>query len=181
MGTEVLYPQDFLADHINVSRCLYAHQTTRIGDRTTNFGSRRDIITLRSRIERRYCPTSITKGPSTSKNMETSTPNVEHHLKLTNRDRLLKGSQKNDRDNEEHLHISTTQRINIDPRISHNQKLTSSSNSESFQASSVGIYAGSTFLISPSPKSLPLPSFSPRMMDIHGSATRDLRRLLGLD
>ncbi|CAO2832038.1 unnamed protein product [Amaranthus hypochondriacus] len=42
-------------------------------------------------------------------------------------------------------------------------------------------YAGTTFVISPSPTSLPLPSFSNRMMPIDGFATKELRRLLRLE
>jgi hypothetical protein len=41
-----------------------------------------------------------------------------------------------------------------------------------------GIYAGSAFVASPPPSSLPLPGFLGKK---HGSATSDLRRLLRLD
>ncbi|KAK8648163.1 hypothetical protein V6N13_128924 [Hibiscus sabdariffa] len=44
------------------------------------------------------------------------------------------------------------------------------------------VYAGSAFVVSPAPSSLPLPSFSKKkQISIDDSATRDLRRLLRLD
>ncbi|KAE8662339.1 Detected protein of unknown function [Hibiscus syriacus] len=44
------------------------------------------------------------------------------------------------------------------------------------------VYAGSAFVVSPAPSSLPLPSFSKKkQIPIDDSATRDLRRLLRLD
>ncbi|KAF5736904.1 hypothetical protein HS088_TW14G01059 [Tripterygium wilfordii] len=44
------------------------------------------------------------------------------------------------------------------------------------------VYAGSAFAMSPSPSSLPLPSFSKKkQLTVDDSATRDLRRLLRLD
>ncbi|XP_056691559.1 uncharacterized protein [Spinacia oleracea] len=100
------------------------------------------------------------------------------------RNEQRKGLKKNVRDNNYLIISSSPKKINIDPRlIDNNQSPTNDSNSKSnyFLASPVGIYAGSTFDISPSPRSLPLPSFSTRMIGIDGSATRDLRRLLGLD
>ncbi|KAK9664285.1 hypothetical protein RND81_14G030800 [Saponaria officinalis] len=46
----------------------------------------------------------------------------------------------------------------------------------------VGEYAGSAFVVSPSPESVPLPSFSTKAVpSVDCSATRDLRRLLGLE
>lgn len=48
----------------------------------------------------------------------------------------------------------------------------------------VNLYAGSAFFASPSPDSLPLPSFSKKKqmnLVVDDSATRDLRRLLRLD
>ncbi|GAB2210334.1 hypothetical protein Droror1_Dr00015598 [Drosera rotundifolia] len=48
----------------------------------------------------------------------------------------------------------------------------------------VNLYAGSAFFVSPSPDSLPLPSFSKKKqmnLVVDDSATRDLRRLLRLD
>ncbi|KAK9146794.1 hypothetical protein Sjap_006697 [Stephania japonica] len=46
-------------------------------------------------------------------------------------------------------------------------------------------YAGAAFFLSPSPRALPLPSFSKKMQTaesaVHDSATKDLRRLLRLD
>jgi hypothetical protein len=44
------------------------------------------------------------------------------------------------------------------------------------------VYAGSAIFVSPSPSSLPLPSFfSNKKSESDVSATRDLRRLLGLE
>lgn len=44
------------------------------------------------------------------------------------------------------------------------------------------VYAGSAFVVSPAPSSLPLPSFSTKKQaQVYDSATRDLRRLLRLD
>lgn len=49
-------------------------------------------------------------------------------------------------------------------------------------AGNCDMYAGSAFSVSPSPSSLPLPSFSKKkQFPIDDSATRDLRRLLRLD
>lgn len=42
-------------------------------------------------------------------------------------------------------------------------------------------YAGSAFSVSPPPNSLPLPSFFNKKLEFESSATRELRRLLGLN
>jgi len=103
------------------------------------------------------------------------------HFTLIRQGESLKMSTRTPK-NDDILIVSCTKRINPSKTITQ-KPITrrNSGGSKLCRTSSWGIYAGSGFAISPSPESLPLPSFSRSMMTFHGSATRDLRRLLGLD
>ncbi|KAF8387961.1 hypothetical protein HHK36_026627 [Tetracentron sinense] len=79
--------------------------------------------------------------------------------------------------NGEDLIVCSTERLGPDPEMVPKFLSPVAGRSE--------VYAGSAFFLSPSPSSLPLPSFSKKkegvMTIIDDSATKDLRRLLRLD
>ncbi|KAJ6430678.1 hypothetical protein OIU84_021964 [Salix udensis] len=88
----------------------------------------------------------------------------------------LKKEQGNDGD----LVVASTDRMGPDPKmVSKHVRVV---DLRSPVAGNCDMYAGSAFSVSPSPSSLPLPSFSKKkQLPIDDSATRDLRRLLRLD
>ncbi|KAB5545447.1 hypothetical protein DKX38_013559 [Salix brachista] len=88
----------------------------------------------------------------------------------------LKKEQGNDGD----LVVASTDRLGPDPKmVSKHVRVV---DLRSPVAGNCDMYAGSAFSVSPSPSSLPLPSFSKKkQLPIDDSATRDLRRLLRLD
>ena len=180
MGKEVTHPQHNFAKRTK-GPIIYPSQTANSCHPNYKAWPSKNKPSLRSNHNSKYSISQHTKR-SRSKDARTSPKSfaMEHFTLITQGEslKMLKRAPKSD----DILIVSSIRMIN--PNKTTTQKSITwrnSNGSKLCNTSSWGIYAGSGFAISPSPESLPLPSFSKNMMTFHSSATRDLRRLLGLD
>jgi len=178
MVIKVVFPQECLVDRSPVTTVRH-HRHARFYNHYNSLGPRRNILGSKNN-QKRDSWTSMVRKSCTLRYLASSTKNVEEHFNLSNRENKNKGLMKNVKVNN-NFYVSNTEKTYIDARINKNQRPTTISNLNHFHSPSIGNYVGSTFVLSPSPKSLPIPSFSIRMVDIDESATKYLRKLLGLD
>ncbi|KAL9237694.1 hypothetical protein vseg_012214 [Gypsophila vaccaria] len=156
MGTELLYPYDCLKNHNHESRSIRRVSThTRRGSWV--------------KISKRQHPSSPTKEGA-----------VKQIMLLTRKQSLARFKKTNDANND-----NNNNNNNNNDNFVLEQSLVNDSQARSIMTTSNtvgGVYAGSAFVVSPSPESVPLPSFSMKVpTTVDCSATRDLRRLLGLE
>jgi len=178
MGIKVIFPQECLIDQTPVTTIRH-HRHARFYNHYNSLGPRRNILGSKNN-QKRDTRTSIIRRSCTSRDLTSSRKNLEENFNLSKRDHENKGLMRNVKINN-NFYVSNTEKTYIDERKNKNQRPTTNSNPNLILSPSIGNYAGSTFVLSPSPKSLPIPSFSIRMADIDRSATNYLRKLLGLD
>lgn len=202
MATEVLRPQDCLVDRIRVSPVAYYHRrkgSPSNGNAHSKAASRKSV----ARLEKKFDNNSRSK-PAVSDDSKKNRNNNSINL-LMGQVTILKrgealdlkikaGSGSEKTSTAEDLIVSGTERLGPDPDLVPKQvrigDLKPVSSPAPFSSplgrKVVDMYAGSAFsMMSPSPSSLPLPSFFSkkqvsRIAD-DSTATRDLRRLLRLD
>ncbi|GLT99244.1 hypothetical protein SLE2022_166930 [Rubroshorea leprosula] len=186
MGTEILRPQDCLIDRIRVSPAACSRRRYG-GNQNANGGYNYNARFNRKpvRYEQRKRPeSSISTRSSSVDDLKT----VRNDMVMGNVTILRRGeslgarirsndSLKRESDGGD-LVVTGTDRLGPDPEMVPKQIRIVDIRSPGKTA----MYAGSAFAVSPSPSSLPLPSFSTKKQaPICDSATRDLRRLLRLD
>ncbi|GFZ08943.1 hypothetical protein Acr_20g0007510 [Actinidia rufa] len=156
MGTEVLRPQDCLIERIRVSPAVF--------NRRKNGNARKPAA--RPEQKKRFERTSR-RGESLDSKLHGGDKRHPQPPAKTSRDDLV---------------VYGTERLGPDPERIRDLKSVLLSPA----IGSGDVYAGSAFSTSPSPRSLPLPSFfnKKQVSKVAGGndpATRDLRRLLRLD
>ncbi|KAM7463001.1 hypothetical protein LguiA_031122 [Lonicera macranthoides] len=194
MGTEVLHPQDCLNQRIAFTPTVFHRRKSFLGNgnpRPNNHHHRKPI--LRPDQRKRSPEPSIPKRSASSEDLRHKSNNKHNQNNLLlgqvtilkrgeSLDAKIKSETVQAKNNGDELIISGTERLGPSPEMVPKQiKLSSVPSGGSFRPD---MYAGSAFSLSPSPSSLPLPSFfsKKKVSEItDASATRDLRRLLRLD
>ncbi|GKU85603.1 hypothetical protein SLEP1_g248 [Rubroshorea leprosula] len=169
MGTEILRRQDCLFDRLRLSPAACSHR--RHGG--YNYNARFNRKPVRSEQRKRSEPT-ICKRSSSVDDMKTVRNNLVVEKVITVRRGESSGLRIRNGKSLKRKADRLVPNLEIVPReirivdIRFPQK--------------TDVYAGSAFVVSPAPSSLPLPSFSTKKQaQVYNSATRDLRRLLRLD
>lgn len=173
MGTEILRPQDCLIEKIRVPPAVFNR-------RKNNYGSTKP--NRKSVEKKRFNQAETTMKRSSSDDFRSGKNLVMGQVTILRRGELLDLQVKDEPVKKvgEDLVVSGTNRLGPDPQMV--PKQISMKDLKAFMSAS-DVYAGSAFFISPSPSSLPLPSFSKRkevFPIVDDSATKDLRRLLRL-
>uniref|UniRef100_A0A5B7B497 Uncharacterized protein n=1 Tax=Davidia involucrata TaxID=16924 RepID=A0A5B7B497_DAVIN len=198
MGTEVLRPQDCLIERIRIAPAVFNRRRTCYGNGNGNPRFRKPVVRPEFRPDQKkrfnnQSEPSISKRPSSSDGLKKNQNSnlVMGHVTILRRgesiDSKMKGDQPLKKNGDDFI-VCGTQRLGPDPEMVPKQirieDLKSVVSPVAVRCRS-DVYAGSAFSVSPSPKSLPLPSFFNKKQQVSSfiddSATRDLRRLLGLD
>lgn len=185
MGTEVLRPQDCLIQRMRVpAAAAFSRRRSYGNNHFYNYNhnyasssvrpSRKPVVRPdpRKRVER--------KPSSDDSKMARSSGLVMEKITILRRGESLDSKIKSEALKEEgdDLMIIGTQRLGPDPNMVPRQIRIVD------MRPGCDVYAGSAFVVSPSPSALPLPSFPKKKQSpapVDDSATRDLRRLLRLE
>lgn len=189
MGTEILRPQDCLIQRLRVTPNVFPRRKCFYGNTRTN--RKPAVRTERSDRPKRFTNPSpealISKRPSSddlksSATRSNSSP-VMGQVKILRRGESFDTKINcdvinNDLDLIQRLGPDVPEMVPKQIRINDTKSFLSPVSVRS------DVYAGSSCSMSPSPRSLPLPSFYKKkqvISPVDDSATRDLRRLLRLD
>jgi len=197
MGTEVLHPQDCLIQRIGFTPAVFHRRRSFYGNgnprpSNNNHNHRKPIP--RPDQRKRSPEPAISKRSASSDDLRQKSnkqSNINNHKNLVlgqvtilkrgeSLDAKIKSEPAPSKNNCDELIIGGTERLGPDPEMVPKQIKLSPVSS----GLPPDMYAGSAFSLSPSPSSLPLPSFFSKKQDSKAtddSATRDLRRLLRLD
>ncbi|XP_047335876.1 uncharacterized protein LOC124939444 [Impatiens glandulifera] len=202
MSTEVLRPQDCLVDRICLQPKSFHNRRKGNGNgNTTNTkcssaSVRKSAVRFEKKVENGRSETGLTKKTPIRDNVKKNRNNNNSSNKnglINGQVMILKRGENLDtkiKAGSRNLVVSGTERIGPDPDLFSKQFKIVDLRSVSVSVSSpvvskrVDTYAGSAVSISPSPNSLPLPSFfSKKQVSkiFEDSATRDLCRLLRLE
>ncbi|RVW55683.1 hypothetical protein CK203_001422 [Vitis vinifera] len=188
MGTEILRPQDCLIERMGVSPAVFPRRKAFPGNVKAN---RRPVVRAeRSDQKRRGSQSegSISKRSSSDDVRAAKGNVVVGPVTILRRGESLDSKLKSEalkKNGEEEMIVSGTERLGPDPEMVPKQIRIKDLKPFAFSvAAKPDMYAGSAFALSPSPSSLPLPSFSRKKQMspvVDDWATKDLRRLLRLD
>uniref|UniRef100_A0A5B7BE85 Uncharacterized protein n=1 Tax=Davidia involucrata TaxID=16924 RepID=A0A5B7BE85_DAVIN len=172
MGTEVLRPQDCLIERIRLAPSVFHRRS--YGNGNPKF---------RKPVKKRFNNAS---EPSISKRSSSSDDSRKNHLMVGQVTILRRGESLDAKINGGNQPFCGTQRLGPHPGMVPKQIRIGDGELKSPVAVGIwsDVYAGSAFSLSPSPSSLPLPSFFNKKQVskiVDDSATKDLRRLLRLD
>lgn len=205
MGTEILRPQDCLTERFGVTPSVFPRRKFVYGNPRPNRKQQQQQPVRQDRQDRqKRLGTTSQSEPSISKRSSSddlkSTKNNNHHhhhhpvigqVMLLRRGESLDSKIKSEalvkrKDGDDAvLILSGTERLGPEPESVPNQiRINDLKSFLSPVTVRSDMYAGSAFSVSPSPSSLPLPSFSKKKqvsLLTDDSATRNLRRLLRLD
>ncbi|KAK9288192.1 hypothetical protein L1049_016641 [Liquidambar formosana] len=190
MGTEILRPQDILIERLRVTPAVFPRRKYVYGNPKPN---RKPALRATDKQDRNrrftgQAEPSISKRSSSDDLKSTRSNNiVMGQVTILRRGESLDSKIKSEvlqKDGDD-LMVLGTQRLGPDPEMVPKQIRVKDLKTflSPVAARPDVLYAGSAFSLSPSPSSLPLPSFSKKKQPIvvDDSATRDLRRLLRLD
>ncbi|KAF9673340.1 hypothetical protein SADUNF_Sadunf10G0013800 [Salix dunnii] len=195
MGTEVVRPQDCLVERIRVPPCrrrnyYYGNgnfsnpDVYSTGNYHTNinprFNKKPTAVRLESSGQRKKQPApSISRKSGTADDLKIPRNNrVMEKVTVLRRGESLESSLKKGHGNCGDFVVASTARLGPGPKMFSKQIR----NPRCPVNGKCDVYAGSAFAVSPAPSSLPLPSFSKKkQVSTDDAATRDLRRLLGLE
>ncbi|XP_059649159.1 uncharacterized protein LOC132295094 [Cornus florida] len=181
MGTEVLRPQDCLIERIGVAPAVFHRRRSFYGNGNPNPSFRKPVF--RQGQKKRF---NYPSEPSISKRSSEDFKqnyNHHHHHVMGHVAVLRRGESLDLKMNGEDLIVYGTERSGPDPEMVRREIRVGDLRSALAAGGRSDMYAGSAFAMSPSPSSLPLPSFfnKKQVSEIaDDSASRDLRRLLGL-
>lgn len=171
MGTEVLHPQDCFMQRLRSVPSVSSRRNAKSYRKPTRRPPHSDPNRKSPIFED---PSSRSSGSSLNQNL------VMGQVTILKRGESLDSRRSQDLKksvslNEADLVVFGSERLGPDPQLVPNQIGLARSGSDG--------YAGPAFSQSPSPSSLPFPSFSTRRFSeaVVDSATKDLRRLLRLD
>lgn len=176
MGTEVLRPQDILMERLRVSPAVLPRRKPYAGN-TKPCRKPANRPELRKRSPQFEQP--ISRKLTASSDDSKSTKDFDmRQVTILKRGESLDAGRKNEILKKNVASTLGTERLRLNSVIVSKQigvAVTVQSD----------VYAGAAFYLSPSPSSLPLPTFSKKKdgmpMIVDDSATKDLRRLLRLD
>lgn len=185
MGTEILRPQDCLIERIGVSPAVFHRRRAFSGAAKP---SRRPVVRPDQKRRGGQPEASISKR-SSSDDVRAAKPHaVVGPVTILRRGESLDSKVKGEAPKKcgmEEMVVSGTERLGPDPAMVPKQIRIKDLKPSPFPvAAKPDMYAGSAaFAFSPSPSSLPLPSFSKKQVSpvVDDWATKDLRRLLRLD
>ncbi|CAK9161916.1 unnamed protein product [Ilex paraguariensis] len=187
MGTEVLRPHDCLVDRIRLAPAVFDYRRKNEKQRTNyNYSYRKPMVRPERspELKKRSEPT-ISKRSSSSEDFNHNSNVLMGKVTI-----LRRGQSYDALDPKIKSEKTTTLKkhgddsvgmLGPDPVMVPKQTRVSPM---AGNGRSVDMYAGSAFSMSPSPRSLPLPSFFSKKQGsktVDDSATRDLRRLLRLE
>ncbi|OVA11400.1 hypothetical protein BVC80_9003g14 [Macleaya cordata] len=194
MGTEILRPQDCLIDRMRVGPPVLSRRRSYAANPSSNPNPkvcRKPFVKPESKKRVPQSEPLISKK-STVDDANPARNIVMGHVTILKRGESLDSKKKNETQPKKKLVsgdlvVFGTERLGPDPEMVPKQikitdlKLMMSPNG----GPRTDVYAGSAFSLSPSPSSLPLPSFYKKKEGSHvvvdDSATKGLRRLLRLD
>ncbi|GMH08343.1 hypothetical protein Nepgr_010183 [Nepenthes gracilis] len=193
MGTEVLRPQDCLIERIRVSPAVFPRRRS-LNDNPKQTRTRPTVRSeQRKKVNRSELGATKISKRSSADEVKSSKNLVMGQVTILRRGQSLDSKVKSVKSEAvekksigHDLFLSGTERLGPDPEMVPKQIRIMDLNPKSFLSPAAGfsvVYAGSAFAASPSPDSLPVPSFSKKQVSkiVDDSATRDLRRLLRLD
>ena len=190
MGTEILRPQDCLIERMGVSPAVFPRRKAFFGPPKA---SRRPVVRAeRPDQKRRGSPSeaSVSKRSSSDDVRSAKGNVVVGQVTILRRGESLDSKLKGEalkKNGEREMIVSGTERLGPDPEMVPKQIRIGNLKPFPFPvADKPDMYAGSAFALSPSPSSLPFPSFSKKkqvspVVVVDDWATKDLRRLLRLD
>ncbi|KGN46172.1 uncharacterized protein LOC101217755 [Cucumis sativus] len=199
MGTEILRPQDCLIERIRVPPAAFCRRRSSYGNYDSNIcnnynpRSNRKSVARSERPERpeqrkRFVPNhsepSVSKRSSSDDLKAMKNSLVMEKVTILRRGESLDSKIKSEALKKEGDNIVVCGTDRLGPAPETVAKQIRIVDVRSPIAGKADVYAGSAFSMSPSPSSLPLPSFSKKKhvsAIVDDSATRDLRRLLRLD
>ncbi|XP_022930480.1 uncharacterized protein LOC111436920 [Cucurbita moschata] len=195
MGTEILRPQDCLKGRIGVPLVAFCRRRGSYGNSDSNVcnynsrsnrksAARSDRPEQRKRFVSNQSEPSVSKRSSSEDSKTRTNSLVMENVTILRRGESLDSKTKGEalKKEADNLVVCGTERLGPAPEMVLKQIRI-----VDVRCPIVGkadVYAGSAFSMSPSPSSLPLPSFSKKKQVstiVDDSATRDLRRLLRLD
>lgn len=198
MGTEILRPQDCLIERIRVPPAAFCRRRSSYGNYDSNVynynprSNRKSVARLerserpeqRKRYVSNHSEPSVSKRSSSDDLKAMKNSLVMEKVTILRRGESLDSKIKSEALKKEgdNLVVCGTDRLGPAPEMVPKQIRIVDVRCPI--AGKADVYAGSAFSMSPSPSSLPLPSFSKKKhvsTIVDDSATRDLRRLLRLD
>ncbi|GMH20028.1 hypothetical protein Nepgr_021869 [Nepenthes gracilis] len=191
MGTEVLLPRDCLIERIRVSPVVNPRRRSFYNNHKQNRTKPAVRTDQRKKAYQSEPAATMFLERSTTDDLKRSKNFGMGQIKILRRgdslDSGINSELLNNKDNCGDPIVSGMGRLGLDQEMVPKQIQILELNPKSLFSPVSGIrdvYAGSAFAMSPSPESLPLPSFSKKKqvsVIVDDSATRDLRRLLRLD
>lgn len=189
MATEILRPQDCLIQRMGVSPAVCPRRRAFSGHPKA---SRRPVVRSERTDQKRRGnqPEASISKRSSSDDVRSAKGNVVvSSVTILRRGESLDSKLRSEamkKDGEEEMMVSGTERLGPDPAMVPKQIRIRDLKPFPFPVTvKPDMYAGSAFSLSPSPSSLPLPSFSKKKqvtpVVVDDWATKDLRRLLRLD
>lgn len=198
MGTEVFRPHDCLIERIGfpcttsfTRRMNNYYYGNSCGNYKSNPRSNRKPVRSEKQNPRRRFSRSEQSPPISKRSGMISDDSKSGGLKMEkvtmlrrgeSLDSKIKGSEGLKKEADDSLVVYGTQRLGPDPKMV--PKRTRIVDLKYTVGGKPDMYAGSAFSVSPAPSAVPLPSFSKKKQVsaiVDDSATRDLRRLLGLE
>ncbi|XP_047315554.1 uncharacterized protein LOC124919339 [Impatiens glandulifera] len=192
MATEVLRPQDCLSDRIRgspVSAYYHRRKATPINGNNTysKAAARKSTVRPEKKIDNTRSEATVSRNRNNNNNMLIGHVTIlKRGESVVDSSKIKTRSEKTNTPAEEDLVVCGTERLGPDPDLIPKQMRIGDLKPVPISRKSVDMYAGSAFsMMSPSPSSLPLPSFFSKKqvlkMADDSTATRDLRRLLRLE
>ncbi|KAJ4968007.1 hypothetical protein NE237_014708 [Protea cynaroides] len=193
MGTEVLRPQDCLIEQLRVGPVGFSRRKPYVAGNSKPCRKpeprKRSPSQSEPSVSRKWTATSFDESSKSSKNFSMGQVTILKRGESLDSKRKKESSLSNIHHNAapspSHLIVCGTEWLGPDPEMVPKQiQIADLKNILSPVAVRSDVYAGSAFSLSPSPSSLPLPSFFMKkdgLAIIDDSATKDLRRLLRLD
>ncbi|KAJ8573784.1 hypothetical protein K7X08_010295 [Anisodus acutangulus] len=186
MGTEVLRPQNCLMERFREPQPVFHRRKTGNG---YNYSYRKPIVRtekkkLNNKIQNNQSEPSISKRSEESKQAQIPSPIVMGQVVILRRGELLDFLNPNIK--KENKTTSSCKKKPVNELTVYGTGRLGPERPEmlpkQIRVGRSDVYAGSAFSNSPSPRSLPLPSFfNNNKKSFDDSATRDLRRLLRLE
>ncbi|XP_010242559.1 PREDICTED: uncharacterized protein LOC104586882 [Nelumbo nucifera] len=184
MGTEILRPQYCLIDELRVNSAVFPRRKPYAGNHRP---CRKQSIGPEPRKRITHTEPSVSHRSTAS--FDYSKPSLPKNLVVGQAAIVKRGQSSLDPDRKSEFStkktVYGTERLGPKPEMVPKQiRIADAKLFSPRVAVRSDVYAGSSCSISPSPSALPLPSFSkkkdqPALFD--DSATKDLRRILGLD